>query len=178
MGTDAGIPFSHMLMNPLCKKLPGLQPEPHHQILNTIPPASTVLWCFGLQGGLSPVSVHRNSVEPSEISILSLQPCILARSGRVSCCTTSILMWLTEPHMVHHPSYCPGPTPHDFHAFGLLKKALMGLRFRSKVRMLQCCNSLSSCPGSSLQRGPFNWCVGDTCFSTHRDDFVWFLPIA
>jgi hypothetical protein len=84
-------------------------------------------------------------------SILSSQPCILARSGRVSCCTKPILMWPTAFHMLHHPSYCPGPTPHDFHAF-----ALMDLRFRSRVSMLQWCNGLSSYPGSSLQRGPFS----------------------
>jgi hypothetical protein len=52
MGTDAGILLPHKLMNPLCKKLPGLQPEPlHHQILNTVAPASTALLSFVIQRG-------------------------------------------------------------------------------------------------------------------------------
>ena len=176
MCTDTGILLSHMLMNPLCKKLPGLQPEPlHHRILNTIPPASTALWCFSFQRAChhhqctavvwnllrSPHSHHNH-----------------ACSGRVSCCTTSILLWPTALHMLHHPSYCPGPTPHDCHAFGLLKKPLIGLRFRSKVSRLQWCNSSSSCPGSSLHREPFHWCVRDACFNAHGDDFVWPLPNA
>ena len=47
MGTDAGILLSYMLMNPLCKKLPRIQPEPLHQQFQ---PASIPLWCFGIQG--------------------------------------------------------------------------------------------------------------------------------
>jgi len=95
MGTDEGILLSHMLMNPLCKKLAGLQPEPlHHQILNTIPPASTALWCFGIQG-----ACHHYQCTALLWNLL-----------RSPYCHHNHASWHAQAgyHVAQHPSWC-GP---------------------------------------------------------------------
>jgi hypothetical protein len=151
-------------MNPLCKKLPGLQPEPlHHQILNTIPPASTVVW----YPGLSPVSVHCNSVEPSPH------------------CHHNHASWHAQAgyHVAQNPSWC-GPLRSTRCIILLTAQALhhvISMHLPSWTsdsgQRYVCCSGLSSYLGSSLQRGPFSWCVGDTFLSAHQDDFVWLLSI-